>query len=252
MSRGFKTAALCGVVLALATVFPAGLLAGESGSGELYQMVISRNPEMTIVNGQGTFTILVRGGTVRAYLKNSSGKLKLVKTGHVYRAVDDQDSPLLVFAVLDAGGHGTQIVYPHHADTSNSRARIGLTVGTLEEAANMEDQRALLREKIQHFGVDSEQALLVRSVVAGSVAAEAGLQFGDVVVQVGEFADPSPVQFQQAVYDAPEGSRLPLTVLRPEGRQQYELLMPAIPAPIDAMALELEIAQVLTTDWSRD
>lgn len=249
MTSRCTTMAACIVALALASTASAGDRAHKDDRGKLYQTVISRNPEMAVINGRGEFTIRVRSGKARVYWKDTSAELKLVKTGNIFRAVDGAGALLLIFAVLDAGSHGTQLVYAHHADSNNSRARIGLTVGTLEETATLEDQRALLRERILNLGADPERVILVKSVAADSVSARTGLQFGDVIVRVGEFADPSPSQFQRTVFEAEPGSILALTVIRSGGEQLHELLMPATPDPIDTMTLEAELSRVLSTSW---
>lgn len=248
MVSAIKAMAVCTLAVLVAFVFPAAVCAAGDDQGKLYQTVIDRNPRLNVVNGQGEFTILVRRGRVRAYRKDTSVELKLVKTGNVHQAMDDAGSSLLIFAVLAAGGHGTQIVYAHGADMNNSRARLGITVGTLEETATLEGQRALLHERIRNLGADPDSVLLVKSVVTGSVGEQAGLKFGDVIVQVGEVADPSPAQFQRAVFEAREGSMLSLTVLRSSGRQVHQLRMPPIPAPTDPMDLASELARVLTSD----
>lgn len=95
----------------------------------------------------------------------------------------------------------------------------------LEVASNMiERQRAQRQELAMKVGYEPELGVVVKSVVAGSAAAKAGVQVGDKIVTVGDREIARRLDYELALYDAMPESTVNICVKREEAETE-ELCM---------------------------
>lgn len=101
--------------------------------------------------------------------------------------------------------------------------------------------QALTPEMATYWGLDAQSGIIINSVIPGSPAALAGLQEGDIILEMNGAAIPVdredhvPV-FVEQVGSAGVGTRLPLGIVRHGVRQQVEVVLQ--PAPKSSQEAE--------------
>ncbi|MBW2315803.1 MAG: PDZ domain-containing protein [Deltaproteobacteria bacterium] len=89
--------------------------------------------------------------------------------------------------------------------------------------------QAMTPELRRHFDAPADRGLLVTRVEPGRPGAEAGVEVGDVILEVGGEAQRRPFDLLRVVGRAPAGEKLPLRLLR-RGKTRRVDVVPTGPA----------------------
>jgi serine protease Do len=111
-------------------------------------------------------------------------------------------SAFLICAALSPPAHAQANPFPNVIRLNTSGSFLGIEMDDVT-AANM-----------SKFKLSSERGVIVRSVVKGSPAEEAGLQEGDVILEYGGFQVWSAEQIRRLVSETPAGRKVDLVVSR--------------------------------------
>lgn len=103
-------------------------------------------------------------------------------------------------------GHWPDSEVATQGDESNNQVRLGISVAELDDA---------MRERL-----NIEGGVAVRQIEPGSVAAQAGLHVGDVLVSVDHRSVSSPDELLDIVEQLPSDRAIPVRVYR-EGRSLF-------------------------------
>ncbi len=89
----------------------------------------------------------------------------------------------------------------------------------------------LSEDLAKSFGLESTDGVLVADVMAGGPAAEAGLQAGDVVTQVGHRHVSTPAEMMREIAEADPGARVQISVMRGGSESWFPVTLGERPAP---------------------